>query len=122
MNNNLRRQRGAIGISVLGSVILLGILLVVAGKLIPVYLEHRTVTSVLAGLESGEYSSSTEIRTRITKQFRVDGVRRINSDAVSVVSGRSFFEVDISYEIKVPLVYNIEFLLTFSDQAELPRN
>ena len=122
MNNNLRRERGAIAISVLGSIILLAILLVVAGKLIPVYLEHSTVTSVLANLETGEFGSSTEIRNRIAKQFSIDGVRHINADAVSVVSGRRFFEVDISYEIKVPLVSNIEFLLTFSDQAEIPRN
>ncbi|NOR52070.1 MAG: DUF4845 domain-containing protein [Gammaproteobacteria bacterium] len=122
MNNNRHRQRGAIGISVLGSVILLAVLVVVAGKLVPVYLENNAVKSILTTLEGGSYSSSTEIRSRISKQFRVDGVKRVNTDSVSVVTGRNFFEIDISYQVKVPLVHNIEFLLTFSEQTEIPLN
>ena len=125
MIQNLNRQRGAIPISVAGSLALLAILIIFAGKLIPIYLDNNAVKSMLANLETNrtiEFNSPSDVRNRIMKQLRVNAVTDVNVDAVSVVRGRDFFEVDITYKIKIPLAYNIEMLISFSDQAEIPNS
>lgn len=125
MIGNLHQQRGAMAISVLGSLALLGILIIFAGKLIPVYLDHNAITSMLSNLETNrtvEFNRPAEVRNRIMKQLRVNAVTDVNIDHVSVVLTRDFFEVDITYQVKLPLAYNIEMLISFSDQAMVPRN
>lgn len=125
MINNLQQQRGAMTISVLGSLVLFGILIIFAGKLIPVYLDNNAVKSMLSGLETNktvEFNRPTEVRNRIMKQLRVNTVTDVSIDDVSVVRARDFFEVDITYQIKLPMIYNIEMLISFSDQAEIPYN
>ncbi|MDH3354344.1 MAG: DUF4845 domain-containing protein [Chromatiales bacterium] len=125
MIKSMHNQRGAIALSVVGNLALLAILIIFAGKLIPVYLDNNAVKSMLANLETNrtvEFNSPSEVRNRIMKQLRVNAVTDIGVDAVSVVRGRDFFEVDITYQIKLPLAYNAEMLLSFSEQAEIPKN
>lgn len=125
MRSSLRKQGGAISLSVLGSIILLVIGLIVGGKLVPVYLDNKSVKLLMEKYEEDEnlsFVSASELRNRIWKQLRVDGTKTIKGDdAISVVGTRDFYEVDISYQVKIPLAYNIEMLVSFSDQAEIPR-
>lgn len=125
MRNSLRKQDGAITLSVMGSIVLLVISLIFAGKLIPVYLDNKTVKLLIEKYEEDEnisFVSTTDLRNRIWKQLRIDGTKTITGDdAISVVGTRDFYEVDITYQVKIPLAYNIEMLVSFSDQAEIPR-
>jgi hypothetical protein len=124
MMQNMQKQRGAIGISVVGSLALLAFIIIFAGKLIPVYLDNNAVKSMLTNLQSNhtlDFTSPTDVRNRIMKQLRINTVTGVGIDAVSVVGGRDFFEVDITYQVKIPLAYNIEMLVSFSDQVEIPR-
>lgn len=126
MISNLHRQGGLISLSVLGSLILLVLALIFAGKVVPVYLDNKTVKLLLEKYETDpniSFNSATEVRNRIWKQLRVDGTKSIRGDdAISVVGTRDIFEVDITYQVKIPLAYNIEMLISFSDQSEIPRN
>ncbi|MCW8887885.1 MAG: DUF4845 domain-containing protein [Gammaproteobacteria bacterium] len=103
----------------------MALFIIFAGKLIPVYLDHNSVKSMLTNLENNrtvDFHSPTDVRNRIMKQLRVDSVRSVDVDAVSVVRGSGIFEVDITYQIKLPLAYNVEMLVSFSEQAEIPYN
>ncbi|MCW8982923.1 MAG: DUF4845 domain-containing protein [Gammaproteobacteria bacterium] len=124
MINNLYRQGGAIAPSVLGSLILLVFVLIFAGKLVPVYLDNKSVKLMLEKYENDDnlvFTSPLEVRNRIAKQLRVDGVKTVRGeDSISVERGKDTFDVDITYQVKIPLAYNIEMLVSFSDQAEIP--
>jgi len=122
---NLFKQGGIISMSVLGSLILLIIVLIFGGKLVPIYLDNKSVKLMLEKYETDEkiiFSSPLEVRNRISKQLSVDGVKSVRGEnAISVERGRDTFDVDITYQVKVPLAYNIELLVSFSDQAEIPQ-
>ena len=125
MINNPRRERGAMALSVVGSLLLFAFVIIFAGKLVPVYLEHGSVKSMLASFEKNttvEMHSPSALRNRILQQLRINSVTHVAIGDVSVVRGRNSFEVDISYQAKLPLIRNIELLLSFSDQAEIPFN
>jgi uncharacterized protein (UPF0333 family) len=125
MMQNMHKQRGAIAVSVVGSLILLALTIIFAGKLVPVYLDNKSVKLLMEKYENDEnlvFNSATDVRNRVWKQLRVDGVKSLSGDdAISVVGTRNSFEVDITYQVKIPLAYNIEMLVSFSDQAEIPR-
>ncbi len=109
----------------IGNLALLAILIIISGKLIPLYLDNSAVKSMLTNLEiseTAEFRSPSEVRSRIMRQLRVNTVRGVTVNDVSVVQTRNFFEVDITYQIKLALIYNIEILISFSEQAKIPNN
>ena len=98
-------------IMVLGSVITVGL------KLIPLYIDHHTMSGVLDSMaeESGMANKRLyELEDMIKKRFRVNNIRDFNhKDNLHVKRGKSDVEVILDYEVRVPLFYNLDLTARF---------
>lgn len=116
-----RRQRG---FSKLGLVFMLVVLvsgLTFALKVLPVYIDHNFVKGVAESLlESGRANSMTqaEVREEIAASMRVNNVRDFDLDSISTSRANGASIISITYERRIPLVANIDIILSFDDQIQ----
>lgn len=122
MSNALPRQQR--GFSKLGLVFMLVVLvsaLTVGLKVLPVYIDHNFVRGVAeALLESGRASSMTqaELRNEIAASMRVNNVRDFDLNSISTSRANGASIISITYERRIPLVANIDIILSFDDQIQ----
>ena len=95
-------------------------------RLGPHYIDFRVVQGVIDRLpESRVHDQMTrgEIREHFEKQFRIENFRMKARDIVKVERTREQTVVDVTYEIREHLVYNIDVVLSFSEQRTYePKN
>jgi hypothetical protein len=118
----LNRQQGLSGIGWLFVLALIAGGVLVTLKLLPVYLQNMTIASVLEEVrESGDtYSSATSVRMAIGRRFEMNNVDQLNVNDILISRQGRVYDVTTNYEVRVPFVYNIDFILTFDDRAEVP--
>lgn len=118
----LNGQKGLSGIGWLFVLALIAGGVLVTLKLLPAYLENMSVVTVLKGVrESGDvYRTSGEVRSAIVRRFGVNEVEQVGKDDILISRNGGIYEVIVEYEVQVPFVYNIDFLLTFNNRAEVP--
>lgn len=93
-------------------------------KLVPPYIENAKVKTALENVvkqPNAANMTKVEIVDALQRRFDVDDVSRANlkSDLTITKSadGRST-KLRIAYEVRIPLAYNINALLTFDENAE----
>jgi hypothetical protein len=93
-------------------------------KLVPPYIEHGKVKTALENISKQPNlvnMSKNEITDAIQRRFDVDDVSRVDLKKDLVIAksadGRST-TVRITYEVRVPLAYNISALINFDDSIE----
>lgn len=93
-------------------------------KLLPPYIEHAKVKTALenaAKQPNAANQSKVEITAALQRRFDVDDVSRVNLAKDLTVAksadGRSI-TIRITYEVRVPLAYNISALLSFDETVE----
>lgn len=116
----LASQRGL----TLGSMLLLLILVTPAAgitlKLVPVYVDHNFLVSSTRNLVETRSSTSltqTMLRQEVAESMRINNIRHIDPRSITLthISGRP--QVRIRYERRVPLIYNIDLIVSFDEQV-----
>lgn len=121
MNALPRQQRG---FSKLGLVLMLVVLVSVLTfglKVLPVYIDHNFVKGVAETLlESGRASSMTqaEVREEIAASMRINNVRDFDLNSITSSRANGASIISIAYERRIPLVANIDIILSFDDQIQ----
>jgi Tfp pilus assembly protein FimT len=121
MNRN--RQRGMTAIGWMIIIALVALVVMLALKLFPLYLEHFSVTSSLDGLATDHDlvgAPPSALRTSLMRRFDINNVRNVHKEDVFIQRGGSGYQVNVDYEVRVPFVYNVDLVVTFSDTAEVP--
>ncbi len=87
-------------------------------RLGPHYIDYRIVRSVVERLPVSEVHKMprTKIVEHFTKQFRVENFRIPLKEMMSIDRDREKTVIDINYEVREHLFYNIDVVLTFSEQ------
>lgn len=122
MLNALPRQQR--GFSKIGLVFMLVVLvsgLTFALKVVPVYIDHNFVRGVAESLlESGRVSTMTqaEVREEIAASMRVNNVRGFDLDDITTSRANGASAISITYERRIPLVANMDIILSFDDQIQ----
>lgn len=115
-------QRGITGI---GMALLLGVLaffVLLLLKLAPVYLESWKVGSALKSVVQEEGSaqlSAQELKTRILRRLEVDDVENITASDIAISKSGKSMTIGVSYEVRIPILGNIDAIAAFDKQAEL---
>ncbi len=116
----LSRQRGLgmLGwVAVIGVVVFFGTL---AAKLMPVYVDNMTVRSIIQAVaadpEAGGKSAG-QLRSEISRQFITNRVEVINPRDIKFKYERNVITVDASYEVRVPVMYNVDAVVRFDNQT-----
>jgi hypothetical protein len=118
-----KNQRGLGMLQWLLVVAIAGFFLMFAFKVVPLYAENRYVESALRSLVSGgeklEEMSDGEITKKLNNFYMINNVRsqgptkniKIEREAEKAV-------VTIDYETRVPLLYNIDLVLSFKNHLD----
>ena len=117
------KQRGAtIWINLIWLVIIM-FLGIVGVKIVPYYLDNYTVAGALEGLnrESDlEKLGNKQIHTRLGKQFTINGIRNIEKDEIVIERNKTrLIAVNIDYEIREHLFFNVDIMLTFKNRLDV---
>jgi hypothetical protein len=114
-------QRGFSKFGLLMMLVLLVSGLTFGLKILPVYLDHNFVKGVAEELiADGRAATLTqgEIREEIANGLRVNNVRDFNLNSVTLERENAEPVLVIEYERRVPLVADIDVVISFDDRIE----
>lgn len=107
------------GLSTLG--MLLVVVLVVGGlllamKLVPLYIDDFAIAKALESLrtERNLYDmQKKEIRNTLRRKLTADYTRELTDEEVLISKSKGTINIDIVYESRVPIVYNLDVVARF---------
>ncbi len=115
------KQRGITTISLVLLLGLLAFLVLIVLTLAPVYLENFNVAQKLKTLQTDPQVSNmteSEIMDTLLKRFSIDSVDSVQEDDVLIFKNDRVTEVSVEYEVRKPLVGNVDVVVTFFDKVE----
>ena len=119
----IHRQRGMTAISLAALLILLGFIVLIALKVLPIYLDHFKVKShlqTLANDAATESMSADEISKTYFKRLDIDDVENVTPENFFVEksdSGSTLLAVE--YEVRRHIFANIDVVVSFEEEAEV---
>jgi len=118
----MKRQAGMTLISWMVVFAIAGILAVAGLKLFPVYMDHLGVKSSMDSLASDQAlrgAGPTELREALMRRLDVNDVKRVKREDVTIQRDGSIYRVNVAYEVVVPFVSNVSFLVSFDETREV---
>ena len=113
-----KKQAGMTAFSLLLVALVAGFFLICVVKIGPVYLESRTVKSIVnqaAEEARNEELGKAEIHDRIAKKLLINTVSGMSMRDVEVRGTGEEMEIDANYEVRKPLLFNIDVVVKFDD-------
>ncbi len=114
----MRQQQG---VTAIGFVLIIGMIAfftAIGVKLIPMYIEYYSVTSILKTMQGEPETASrsaAEIEDTILKRFNINEVHRVTKDDIKITKEGKKVTIEIAYEARVPLFGNIDIIGNFKD-------
>lgn len=116
------------GMTALGWIVVLGLIAFFALltlRLLPNYLENFKVAETLESLKQEPditQASAAEIRKLIGRRFIINDVKSISAKDVQIERDKGVTRITAKYEIRVPVMGNVDAVTKFDDSVELIRN
>ncbi|MEE8342552.1 MAG: DUF4845 domain-containing protein [Gammaproteobacteria bacterium] len=121
--NNVDKQRGMTTIGWLIVLFLVGFFALVLVRLAPAYLEYFSVASTLEALKKEPFiagMSTPEIREKISRRFDVNDIDTLKHTDVRIERRGGRLLITAEYEVRSPLVANVDVVTSFLKQVEIP--
>ncbi|WP_226647401.1 DUF4845 domain-containing protein [Microbulbifer variabilis] len=118
---SLKRQRGMSYWGWLIVIAVLGFALTCVSKMAPAYVDARYVSEALKTLGENpelETMSTGQIKKELGRFFLINNVRGEPTKALQVVRGAKSTVVSINYELRQPLIYNVDVVMKFNKQLD----
>jgi len=113
-----RRQMRGFSIWFLSLNLLLGGLLMLALRIMPIYAEYLTVRDVIvraAAQHDSETQPLADLHVRIAKLLKANQVDDTSIDEIEIYRDRGFIVVDANYEKRFPLFWILDGVMKFDD-------
>ena len=113
-----RLQMRGFSIGSLSLSLLLGGLLMLALRIMPIYAEYLTVRDVIvraAAQHDSETQPLADLRVRIAKLLKANQVDDTSIDEIEIYRDRGFIVVDANYEKRFPLFWILDGVMKFDD-------
>lgn len=121
MSKIRNRQKGASLLSIMIILIIGGVFFSVGFKLYPAYFDYKLVDSVLTDVstDQGELSKPLiRLRQDVQKKFRINQVQLPEKDSLVIRQERGIVYFDLDYEVRVPMFFNVDAIVSFNKQYE----
>ncbi|WP_444941151.1 DUF4845 domain-containing protein [Microbulbifer sp. ZKSA004] len=121
LNLSLKQQRGMSYWGWLLVIAVVGFVLTCVSKMAPAYVDARYVSEGLKSLGQNpnlENMTSGQIKNDLSRFFLVNNVRGEPTKSVKVVRGSKGSVVSINYELRQPLIYNVDVVMKFNKQLD----
>jgi len=116
------RQQGVTMITMVAGLLLLAFFVLIAVTLMPVYLEHFSVSSHINRISkdaSTREMSKSEIQDTLLKRFGIDDVKNVGPSNITITEKpNGGFTIDCEYEVRKSFLGNVDLLVYFHDIAE----
>jgi hypothetical protein len=122
---NLAMRRKNRGITLIGFVmmaVVAGIFIVFGAKVGPMYIEFRSVKAAMLALQQTPGAAAYtpfQVWDQLDKKFAVAYVYSVKQQNVYLQTGTNGKTVRVYYEVRKPLVYNLEVVATFDHSVPL---
>lgn len=119
----MKRQQGLTIISWIVVIAFLGFQGVLALNVIPVYINDASVKSMMSNLETDTAVRGKDARKlgeMIIKRLKINNIYSIKKDNITIQKTKLGYHVTIDYEPRGTLVGNLDYIVTFHHEAEIP--
>ena len=119
---NISHQQGASVFTTLMVVILIGLVAMSGLKIVPAYMDNSVIVGAMEGLvEENEVAEMRvrDIRDALSKTLLANGMRDFDYENVELINEKGSEYVSINYETRVPIFYNIEAVVIFTNRFDL---
>ncbi|MEW5248212.1 DUF4845 domain-containing protein [Microbulbifer discodermiae] len=116
---SLRQQRGLSYWGLLLVIAVFGFVLTCVSRMGPAYIDAYYVDEGLRKLAQNpdlETMTKGQIRTELDRFFLLNNVRGEPTKALRVISGADSKLVSVEYELRQPLIYNVDVVMKFNKQ------
>ena len=113
------QQRGMSMISWAVVLLVVVVLGTAALRMVPVYMEHNTVSSSIKSLMQDSKTalmSPREVRDALSKRFTINQVDAISVNDLIITKEGGILKISTDYEVREPLFYNVSIVMTFQDE------
>ena len=104
-------------------IVVFGMAITMGMKLIPLYMDHNTMSSVLDGMAAEDGLAGkrkSDLRGMIQQRFKINNVRGFNvKDNIEIKRTKNGTELIMDYEIRQNLFYNVDLVTAFEKTVEL---
>ena len=115
-----RKQQGWTALGLLAVMIVAGIFVSVGFKLAPVYADHNTLQALLTDTIRNRALLSKkkrEIELSVIKRMRLNNTA-LPKDFMKIVKDKGSVFRKIDYEMRVPIVSNVDAVMSFKESYE----
>lgn len=119
---NLKKQRGASFVFWVIIAALFGFLLMMGVKLFPVYYRGLSVKQLVVDVSSElnqKNPNRAQVLDKLYKRLDVNGIANVKKEHMVFVKEKNQIVIGLSYEERIPLVGNIDALVTFDYRQAL---
>tara|TARA_R110002111_G_scaffold65277_5_gene107103 strand:- start:6790 stop:7158 length:369 start_codon:yes stop_codon:yes gene_type:complete len=118
-----QQQKGFTFIGLVIVLAILGFITLTVLKIFPVYMEHLAVKTAMEAIETDpglKSMSAGEIRRLFEKKLDVNQVTSVKAKDAKIGRGIGDITFKIEYEVRKDYIGNVDLILSFSDQFEVP--
>ena len=116
------RQRGLTAISWIFIIALAVFLGMIGLKLVPIYLTHYNIQTVLRQLPEEPFigdKGPAEIRKSLLTRFKINSIYDFDPNNIRIQKGLRNYTVEVTYTVREPVMGNVDMLVSFSDSVEI---
>ena len=121
MTMNRKTQRGMGIWGYLWLLLLVASVVTLVLRLGPHYLTNRTVNTVITGMASEPIHKMDKraIRELLAKRFKINSLYDLEPKSiVDIERTKEWTKLIVNYEVREPIVYNVDAMLTFHDELQ----
>lgn len=104
---------------------LIGFFAMLTFKLAPIYLENYSVKNILHSFKEEPLitqKSKADIRRMFMSRLITNGIRDIKKESIKIDKKPGILKIGFAYNVRKPMVGNIDVVVTFGDEIELVSN
>ena len=117
-----KRQSGLSGWAILTIIMMVGGYAIIFFNFFPIYVDHFAIKRVLSNLEEEVDTlkkTKKEIKITIMKRMNMNSVTTMQQKDIKISKKRGVLTIRIEYEVRAPLVGDIDGVVHFDDSIEV---
>ena len=118
---NYKKQQGMSGLGILMAVVLVVSAMLLAMKLVPLYINDYAIGKAVASLQEEEdlYAKTKgEIRSIVRRKLAADYTDDLADESFQIEKNKGILTINVNYEARVSVIYNLDIVAKFSHHLE----
>lgn len=122
----MKKQQGMSIVGFLLTASIVGFLVLTGIKLVPVYIEYKSVKQAMDGAISAEdgskNKSAAEIRSSLAKRMSMNYVTSVKASDVKITPEDGGYTLEVDYQAEKPLLGNVFLVVKFNHEVSTSGN